>query len=121
MIRQFSRFLATGAVNTFAGYTIIFASQYLTRNPYIANTIGFVLGSGVSYYNHSRFTFRQKLSWQRGALYASISIGCFLLNLLILKLLLTTMNAWLSQFIAISVYIVVNYLLLSSFVFRKRS
>lgn len=120
MLKQFGRFLATGAVNTLAGCAIIFAAQYLTKNPLAANAIGFALGSGIAYYNHSRFTFRQKLNWKRALLYSCIAITCFLINIITLSLLLHPLNAWLAQFIAISVYILANYILLSSLVFRKR-
>lgn len=119
-MNQLSRFLATGVLNTIAGYAIIFSTQYLTKNPFLANTLGFALGTIISYYNHSRYTFQKKVSVNKGAVYSVISLACFCLNLIVLKMLLTIVNPWLSQFLSVLTYIISNYVLVSRFVFHQR-
>ncbi len=117
---QFSLFLATGAVNTCIGYALIFLLQLFLKNPFSANAIGFALASIFSYLSHSRFTFKKRISWQRAFLYLVITLFCFLVNLLVLKIAIGMMPIWPAQFLAITVYVILSYIGLSRYGFSDR-
>ncbi|HCJ51732.1 MAG: GtrA family protein [Gallionellales bacterium CG_4_10_14_3_um_filter_54_96] len=113
-----TRYAGSGALNTLAGFTVIFALMALDFSPYTANIggylAGFILGFGVS----KKFVFRSNGHFVGESLrYLVAFLLCFGLNLLALKLALTQLNAFAAQAIAALVYTASMFLLTRWFVF----
>ena len=117
-----TRYAGSGALNTLAGFTVIFALMALDFSPYTANIggylAGFILGFGVS----KEFVFRSNGHFVGESLrYLVAFLLCFGLNLLALKLALTQVSALLAQLLAAAVYTGMMYLLTRYFVFFSGS
>lgn len=117
---QFRRFLTVGVFNTLIGYGLIFVFQLILRQPYLANALGFALASIVAYFNHSRYTFRKRVGVKRAYLYLMITLICFMLNLVTLKIAIGLFPIWLAQSLAISIYVLTSYFGLSRYGFSDR-
>jgi len=114
---QSLRFLSVGALNTLHGYAWIFAIQFLTGQPFLANILGYSLAAVLGYFAHSRLTFGHQPSWSKAGRYSLVVGVCYLLNLLILAVLLRHLPAILAQFIAVSSFVILNYFGQLQFVF----
>jgi putative flippase GtrA len=117
---QFSRFLWIGLFNTANGYAWILGLQWITGKPLLANILGYGVGAAIGYIAHTRYTFRQQPKWRSAKAYCAVVLGSYLVNLAALKWCLTFLPAALAQVAAISVFVVLNYLGQSRYVFAGK-
>jgi putative flippase GtrA len=119
-VKEMMRYAFWGMANTLLGIGLILIIQLLTGSPYAANLAGFLIGSITSYLIHAKFTFNSKKSIKGAATYLAILTGCYLANLVILRLLLPVMNVYICQGIAIAGYAILSYILQSNYAFKGR-
>jgi len=124
-MRQFSRYLIVGFVNTVWSYVVIFSLMYLLRwSPEASNVMGYAIGLLTSYALNRTYTFGS-----RGAKapefvrFIGIFAVAFCANFATLTLLVRVLgvHAALGQLLAGAVYVATSYLLNRSFVFRRGS
>lgn len=116
---QFNRFIWTGAFNTVNGYIWILSLQLLTGKPLTANILGYSIAAAIGYFAHAKFTFKQKPSWRNAWGYSLVTGISYLANLAVLSYGLSKVPPLLAQTIAISTFVVLNYLGQSRFAFTK--
>lgn len=118
-----SRYSLSGALNTVAGFSTIFALTALGSQPYVANAAGYLVGLVLGFFVSRRFVFRHegKMSSQ-GSRYLTAFGVCFAINLLVLRFALQAgVHEMLAQAISTVVYIVAMFLALRLFVFHHRA
>ena len=122
-MRQFSRYLAVGVLNTLWSYVVIFGLMHvLSWSPEASNVMGYAVGLLTSYALHRIFTFNSRNSkGPEFARFIGIFAVAFCANFLALTMLVRLMelNASLSQIVAGAVYVVTSYTLSRSYVFRR--
>lgn len=114
------RYAGSGALNTIAGFAVIFALMALGFSPYIANIGGYLAGFILGFVVSKKFVFRSNGHFVSESIrYLIAFLICFFLNLAALEVALTTlhMNALLAQFLAAIVYTGTMYLFTRWFVF----
>ena len=119
MLLEFIRYNLVGIVNTIVGFSIIFSLMFLGVTPVISNLIGYIIGSILSFYLNSRYTFRAKPTKRDAIGFFTILFFSYCLNLLTLKWLLDIINPYLAQFFSAVVYTVSSFLLVKFTVFRS--
>ena len=121
-MRQFSRYLVVGVLNTLWGYFVIFAFMYGLRwSPEASNIMGYAIGLVTSYALNRRFTFRSAdTTAPEFARFLATFFVAFAANFATLALLVRVLevHAGLSQILAGVVYVGTSYLLNRHFVFR---
>jgi len=122
-MRQFSRFLLVGFVNTALGYAAIFACMYLVGlSPELSNAAGYAIGLLASYFLNRHFTFRsaRRLSTEFVS-FAIVFLTAYTANFIVLVVLVRGLgvHAAFSQVVAGIVYIGSAYLLNKRYVFRS--
>jgi putative flippase GtrA len=124
-MRQFSRYLVVGVLNTVWSYLIIFASMYLLRwSPEASNVGGYAIGLLTSYALNRTYTFNSRgAKGPEFARFIGIFAIAFCANFVALMLLLRVLgvNAILGQLWAGVVYVGTSYVLNRSYVFRRGS
>jgi putative flippase GtrA len=120
-MRQFSRYVAVGILNTAWGYVIIFACMYLLGwSPEASNVAGYAVGLVTSYALNRTYTFRSRASKApEFARFVTIFAIAYLANLAVLALLVRVagFHAGASQIVAGVVYVGTSYLLNRRFTF----
>ncbi|MCK4441735.1 MAG: GtrA family protein [Sulfurovaceae bacterium] len=58
MFFQFIRYNLVGIINTIAGFSIIFVLMFIGLSATLSNAIGYAIGSILSFYLNSRYTFK---------------------------------------------------------------
>ena len=120
-MRQFSRYLTVGVLNTAFGYAVIFACMYaLGLSPKVSNVVGYAVGLATSYALNRVYTFRSRNAKGPEILrFAAIFGLSFAANFVALTLLLEVpgLPAGVSQIVAGAVYVVASYLMSRRFVF----
>ncbi len=124
-MKQFSRFVVVGVVNTLLGYCVIFSCMYLVgMNPEISNISGYGVGLVISYVLHKKYTFK-KVQSRRGEFirFITVFLIAFAANFLILVILIHEVEAHegLSQILAGIVYVAIAYLMSKFYVFKSAS
>ncbi len=124
-MRQFSRYIVVGVLNTVWGYLVIFACMYLLRwSPEASNVLGYAIGLVTSYALNRTYTFRSRdAKAPEFARFIGIFAIAFCANFFVLALLTRVLcvHAGVSQILAGAVYVAVSYLLSRSLVFRPNS
>lgn len=112
------RYAGSGALNTVAGFAVIFALMALNFSPFIANIGGYLAGFILGFVVSKKFVFRSNGHFVGESIrYLIAFLICFVLNLLTLKLALTQVTALLAQLLAAVVYTGTMYLFTRYFVF----
>lgn len=117
-----SRYVLVGAANTLFGYVCIFGFMFAGFSAEISNAFGYAIGFVVSYFGHKLWTFKSAASHKRDLPKYVFTVAiAYLLNLGALTICVRelSINAYISQFIAGAVYIVVSFALLRNFAFPK--
>jgi putative flippase GtrA len=119
------RFLLVGSANTVLGYgTILLFQLGLEWPPVWSNSMGYAVGLSVSYWLSRTFVFRSQRGHSKSLpLFAFVAVGCFGLNLLVLKVAVDwfALHAVFAQAIAIASYTIAFYLLGRHLVFRQNA
>lgn len=123
-MKQFSRFISVGLLNTALGYSVIFTCMYmLSLSPEISNAWGYVVGLAASYILNKNFTFKSTGA-HATELFRFLAVFAFAytLNFLALVILIHRIgvNSGVSQVVAGCVYIAISFLLNKHYVFRNR-
>jgi putative flippase GtrA len=114
------RYAGSGALNTIAGFAVIFALMALEFSPYVANIGGYLVGFILGFVVSKKFVFRSDGHLVVESMrYLIAFLICFGLNLLTLKLALTQVNELISQLISAIVYTGGMYILTRYFVFSS--
>ena len=117
---QFGRFLWIGLFNTINGYAWILGLQWITGKPMLANILGYGAGAAIGYITHTRYTFRQQAKWQSAKAYYAVVAGSYLINLAVLKSCLAFLPATVAQMVAVSIFVILNYIGQSRYAFKTR-
>ena len=82
LFRSFSRFLLVGLLNTFVGLTLMFLLKNGLSWPYwLATFTGNSLGAAVSFLMNRSFTFKSKVSVQKGGpRFLAVILICYFLS-----------------------------------------
>jgi putative flippase GtrA len=117
----FGRYAGSGALNTVAGFAVIFLLMELGASPLIANVGGYLAGLILGFFVSKRFVFRSggHIS-SEGLRYLAAFIASFILNLLVLQFALDALHwsAIPAQLLAAAAYTSIMYLLTRWLVFR---
>ncbi len=116
---EFIRYNLVGIVNTVLGFSIIFSLMFMGISPILSNLMGYAIGSVVSFFLNSRYTFKLIQTTKVQMLkFFTILLLSYLLNLLMLQWLLELINPYLSQFFSAVVYTVSSFLLAKFIIFK---
>lgn len=114
------RYAGSGALNTIAGFAVIFALMALNFSPVIANIGGYLVGFILGFVVSKKFVFRSNGHFVSESIrYLVAFLICFGLNLATLQISLTIfqLNALFAQLLAAVVYTATMYLFTRWFVF----
>jgi putative flippase GtrA len=127
-VKQFSRFVLVGVLNTVLGYCVIFACMYVAHwSAEVSNMTGYAVGLTVSYLLNRTYTFNSTQRRHTEMLRFLAGFGaCYGANMLALMVLIHQfgVHEGVSQVIAGAVYVMASYLVNKHFVFaapRTRS
>ena len=115
-----SRYAGSGALNTVAGFAVIFALMALNFSPVTANIGGYLVGFILGFIVSKKFVFRSNGHFVSESIrYLVAFLICFGLNLATLQISLTIfhLNALLAQLLAAVVYTGTMYLFTRWYVF----
>ena len=118
---QFRSYILIGLFNTFLSLSVIFLMISYGYSDIFSNFIGFSFGVISSFFLNAKFTFSSIRISLNKFLRFILSVGfSYLMNLLVLVLCLQTLmlSSFISQLLALSTYVLVNFLLLRWVVFR---
>ncbi|MBT9551224.1 MAG: GtrA family protein [Hydrogenophaga sp.] len=114
------RYFGAGMVNAATGLGTIALLTALNANPVISNIIGFSIGMLFSFTLAKFFVFKKRNNTQiqikRYALSFALAYG---LNILVLLLIKDRMHDAIAQTISITTYVVVMYILMRHYIFKK--
>ncbi len=115
---EFIRFLLTGVLNTAFGYGLYALSYYITGHEGVALAIDYVIGAFFNYKSYSLLVFSQ-YNKKRFIMFCLVYVFTYLLNYLIVFLLMNklTLNAYVSQLVALTICPLVLFVLLKKYVF----
>jgi putative flippase GtrA len=114
------RFGVWGALNTLVGFSTILLFQSLISRPFLANTLGFMVGGCIGYYVHAKKTFRVPPTKRGLSKYLVTLISGYLLNILVLFILVNRYNPFLAQLCSVAVYVAYSYVASRLMVFKSR-
>lgn len=119
--KDFILFVAIGGINTLTSIVV----SYLISgwfNPNVSYVIGYVVGFLVSYLLNSRFTFCEKLGWDKLVKYAVATIPNFLIQngVVILCYNVLGWHKLIAYVLAAAIGVPVTFLLQKFFTFRKK-
>lgn len=119
------RFLLVGGYNTLISYLIYALICYCTleKYPQMALFLSFIFSSPNSYLTQKFYVFNTRGNYVKEYFKCMISwtVGYGLNAVVLYGLLLTGLNPYLAQFLAVTVITINNYLLLKYFAFSKKS
>jgi len=116
---QFIRYNLVGIVNTIVGFAIIFSLMFIGISPIMSNLIGYIIGSILSFYLNSKYTFKAKTTKKDAIKFFTILLFSYALNFITLKWLLAIIDPYLAQFFSAIVYTLSSFLLVKFIVFRS--
>ena len=119
---QLTTYLSVGLVNTAITITTIFLMVSYGFDDISSNFTGFVLGIISSFFLNAKYTFSSSSVPIKSFFPFIISVGIsYLVNLSVLMFSLKVLNfsSYISQLFALTSYIIVNFLLLRTAVFKE--
>lgn len=115
------RYAGSGALNTIAGFSVIFLLMALGVSPFLANIGGYLFGLILGFFVSKKFVFRSEghIAWE-GIRYLAAFLACFVVNLFVLQFTLNVLHwsAAFAQLLAAAAYTIIMYLLTRFLVFR---
>lgn len=115
------RYAGSGALNTIAGFSVIFLLMALGVSPFLANIGGYLFGLILGFFVSKKLVFRSEGHiTSEGLRYLAAFLACFVVNLLVLQFTLNVLhwNAALAQLSAAAAYTIIMYPLTRLLVFR---
>ena len=115
------RYLLVGGYNTVVSYALYAALLWYGREPQLALFLSFLISSVNSYLTQKYYVFNtpKVQSWEYLRCLMSWGIS-YVINAFLLKgLLMTGMNPYLAQFIALAIVTINSYLMLKYLAFRN--
>lgn len=115
------RYAGSGALNTIAGFSLIFLLMALGVSPFLANAFGYLFGLILGFFVSKKLVFRsQGHVTSEGLRYLAAFVACFVMNLFVLQFALDSMhwNAMPAQLLAAAAYTIIMYLMTRFLVFR---
>ncbi len=117
--RLLSRYLGSGALNTVAGFAVIFALMAVGVSPLWANVAGYAVGFVLGFVVSKKLVFRSDGHLVTESLRYLLAFAvCFLLNLAVLAQALGQVPAVAAQLLAAAAYTGSMYVLTRYWVFR---
>ena len=120
-MRQFSRFVVVGILNSVWGYSLIFGFMWFFGwTPVVSNVAGYAISLITSFFLHRNFTFesqgKRRYEFVKFVIVFCVAYGA---NIAALYLLVESYNtnAYLSQILAGFLYVVISFVLNKLFVF----
>lgn len=118
------KYLVVGSTCQLIDYLITILIFYNFKNLFIANSIGYIFGSLISYIGHTRYTFRatsRNLNSFRQIIYFTLVClsGSFAGYLIIKFNFLLGINIKYAKLIQLSIIALIQYFLNSRITFRK--
>jgi len=116
---QFIRYNLVGIVNTIVGFSIIFLLMFIGVGATASNAIGYAIGSILSFYLNSRYTFKstQTNKSQMVKFFAILGVS-YILNFITLQYLLGFSNPYIAQIGSAIVYTVSSFIMVKFIVFK---
>ena len=120
-MRQFSRFVVVGILNSAWGYFLIFGFMFfLGWTPVVSNVAGYAISLVTSFSMHRNFTFesqgKRRYEFGRFVIVFCVAYGANLVALYFFVDSLKT-NAYVSQVLAGILYVAISFVLNKLFVF----
>ena len=116
--RQLWRYYQAGIVNTLFGYGIFAALITMGLNMYVAQALGHLLGVAFNWFTYSRHAFRDTQG-SAGRFILSYAVN-YLLSVLTLKIISYSIdNPYIVGLLTVAIVSVLNYFILSIYVFDK--
>lgn len=115
------RYVGSGALNTIAGFSVIFILMALGVSPFLANVGGYLFGLILGFFVSKKLVFRsQGHIAAEGLRYLAAFLACFIMNLFVLQFALGVLlwSAITAQLLAAATYTAIMYLLTRHVVFR---
>ena len=119
---EFKTYILVGFANTTFTFLIVFLMLSSGISDYISNFIGFFCGMILSFLLNSKLTFKDSSNLlKKFPSYMLILLFSYSINLIILYICLNyySLPSINSQFFSLSIYILVSFILLKCFVFKK--
>ncbi|MCH9741027.1 MAG: GtrA family protein [Epsilonproteobacteria bacterium] len=120
MFGEFVRYNLVGIVNTLVGFSIVFGLMFMGMEPIPSNMIGYAIGSVVSFYLNSKYTFKatENSLAQAGKFFMVLALS-YLLNYITLQWLLAFINPYMAQLFSAIVYTLSSFVLAKFLVFKE--
>jgi putative flippase GtrA len=118
--RRLMRYYGAGVVNTLVGYGLYAGFVALGLNIYVAQALGHVLGMAFNYFSYSRFAFRDEQG-SKTRFIGSYAVNYVLGAALLFLAVRIIPNPYLGGLLSTLVLSVINYFILSRFVFRVKA
>ncbi|HHH51915.1 MAG TPA: GtrA family protein [Campylobacterales bacterium] len=116
---QFIRYNLVGIINTIAGFSIIFLLMFIGLSATLSNAIGYAIGSILSFYLNSRYTFKSTRNSKSQIFKFFTILGVsYILNFITLQWLLGFVNPYIAQIGSAIVYTVNSFLMVKFIVFK---
>ena len=119
--KDFILFVGIGGVNTLTSIVVSYLLSELF-NPNVSYVIGYVVGFLVSYLLNSRFTFCEKLAWDKLVKYAVATVPNFLIQngVVILFYNILGWHKLIAYVLAAAIGVPVTFVLQKFFTFKKK-
>lgn len=121
---QLMKFIGVGVLNTSISLVIIYLCMSIGFNYKVSNFLGYIIGVTNSFFWNKYWVFKSK---EKGLLSEMLNFGicfgfCFAFQYVALALMVERLawNAYLSQFVAMGLYTVSNFVLNRIITFKKK-
>lgn len=119
---EFKSYIFIGLANTILTFSVVFIMISFGISNYFSNFVGFSFGMILSFLLNSRLTFKVSSNkYKNFPLYILVLLFSYVLNIIALYTCLNyfSLSNILSQFLSLSIYVLVSFLLLKALVFNK--
>jgi putative flippase GtrA len=118
---KFLKYLATGLINTFFGYTIYAFFIFLDFQYQIAMLLATILGILFNYYSYNKITFKKPASWRIFKRYIYIYLFIFIVNSIALNLIMNyfSLSPYLGQLLCLPLVVFASWIFLNNWVYNR--
>lgn len=123
-LRQFSRFISIGLVNTLIGLSVIYAVKWIFGlGDFLANALGYSVGLLISFSLNSHWTFAYQGPYLSAMFkFVLVALAAYGMNLLTVMIAIyyVELNSYFSQALGIPSYTLTSYLGSKYLVFHSK-